>query len=160
MAWPTHIIAACGYVLDAGGRLLLVKTHHRGWDGPGGQVENGETVEEGLLREILEESGIRATVRALVGIYSNVGEHLAYDGVTPVPTKLMLDFLCDYEGGEPTPSEETSEVAWVPREDVLFFITHPTIRYRIEKALAYDGRAVYASYVTHPSFRLLSERFV
>lgn len=160
MAWPLHIIAACGYVFDREGRMLLVKTHHRGWDGPGGQVENGETVEKGLLREILEESGIVASVGSLVGIYSNVGEHLAYDGHTKVPTKLMLDFLCEYISGEPTPSEETSEVAWVPREHVLSFISHPTIRYRVEKALAYQGRAVYASYVTHPSFALLTERFV
>lgn len=93
MAWPTHIVAAAGYVEDGQGNLLLVKTYVRGWDAPGGQVENGEDIEEAVLREIWEESGIRASVRCLVGVYSNIGEHLAFDGVTPVPTKVMLD-LC------------------------------------------------------------------
>ena len=49
----------------------------------------------------VEESGITAAVRCLVGIYSNVGQHLYYDGVTNVPTKVMFDFilfLCDEAG--------------------------------------------------------------
>lgn len=160
MAWPTHIVAASGYVLDAAGNILLVKTYNRGFDGTGGQIENGESIEEGVLREVLEESGITATVRALVGVYSNVGEHEGYNGMPPIPTKVMLDFLCDYVSGEPTPSEETSEVVWVPRARALSYITHPTVRYRLEKALHFDGRVVYASYVTHPSFQLLSQRYV
>lgn len=160
MKWSTHIVAAAGYVFDGQGNLLMVKTYSRGWDVGGGQVENGETVEAGVLREIWEESGITATVRSLVGIYSNVGEHLASDGVTMVPTKLMLDFICDYVSGAPRPSDETSEAAWVPKEKALALVTAPAMRYRFEKALAFDGRVCYASYVTQPAFRLLSERYV
>ncbi|MCL2321541.1 MAG: NUDIX domain-containing protein [Oscillospiraceae bacterium] len=96
MAWPTHIVAAAGYVEDANGNMLLVKTNNRGWDTAGGQIEVGENIEEGVLREILEESGIRASVKCLIGIYSNVGQHLGYDGVTNIPTKVMFDFLYDY----------------------------------------------------------------
>ena len=125
MTYPTHIVGVAGYVEDNNGNLLLVKTHHRGWDAPGGQVEMGENLEEGVLREILEESGITASIRCLVGVYSNVGQHLGYDGVTQVPTKVMLDFLCDYVEGQPTPSEETSEVIWVPKNEVLPYITTP-----------------------------------
>lgn len=58
----------------------MVKTHHRGWDCTGGQIENGESIEAGVVREVLEESGIEASVRCLVGIYSNIGQHLGYDG--------------------------------------------------------------------------------
>ena len=110
MAWPTHIVAAAGYVEDKNGNMLLVKLPHRGWDTAGGQIEVGENLEKGVLREILEESGITATVRCLVGVYSNVGQRLYYDGVTNVPTKVMFDFICDYVDGVPTTSEETSEV--------------------------------------------------
>jgi len=90
MAYPTHIVAAGGYVLDSKGNILMVKLQHRGWDCTGGQIEIGETIEEGVLREILEESGITASVRCLVGIYSNVGQHLGYDGATHVTTKVQL----------------------------------------------------------------------
>ena len=108
MGWPTHIVAAGGYVEDKAGNMLLVKTHNRGWDTPGGQIEIGENIEEGVLREIFEESGIKASVRCLVGIYSNVGQHLFYDGITNVPTKVMFDFICDYIEGEPATSLKSS----------------------------------------------------
>ena len=160
MVFPTHIVAAAGYVEDGNGNLLLVKTHHRGWDTPGGQIENGENLEEGLLREILEESGITATVRCLVGVYSNVGQHLGHDGVTHTPTKIMFDFICDYVSGKPTPSDETSEVKWVPKAEVLDYIAHPILRFRFEKVLHFAGKINYSAYLSKPEFTLLSDRVV
>jgi len=160
MAWPTHIVAAAGYVEDGKGNMLLVKTHNRGWDTPGGQIEVGENLEEGLLREIMEESGVTATVRCLAGIYSNVGKHLFYDGVTEVPTKVMFDFLCDYTGGELRTSDETSEVIWVPKNKVLEYITSPPQFYRFQKTLAFDGKVQYASCVSKPVFQVFFERYV
>jgi ADP-ribose pyrophosphatase YjhB (NUDIX family) len=160
MSWPTHIVAAGGYVFDKKGNILIVKTHNRGWDCTGGQIEIGENIEEGVLREIMEESGIKASVRSLVGIYSNVGQHLFYDGVTPVPTKVMLDFICDYIEGEPQTSNETSEVIWVPREKALEYINTPAALFRFKNVIEFDGRIHYCSYVTKPEFKLLSSRFV
>jgi 8-oxo-dGTP pyrophosphatase MutT (NUDIX family) len=160
MIWPTHIVAAGGYVEDKKGNILIVKTHNRGWDTPGGQIEVGENIEEGVLREIMEESGINASVRRLVGIYSNVGQHLFYDGVTNVPTKVMLDFICDYIGGEPTASNETSEVMWVPKKEVLGYITSPAQYFRFKKILDFNDKVCYCSYLTKPEFKVLSERYV
>lgn len=160
MGWPTHIVAAAGYVFDDMGNILIVKTHHRGWDATGGQIEEGENIEEGVLREILEESGVRASIKCLCGIYSNVGKHLFYDGVTPVPTKVMLDFICEYVEGELTCSNETSEVIWAPKEDVLSYITSPVQIYRFKNVLDYDGRVIYSSYVSRPEFKLLLERYI
>ncbi|MCL2363091.1 MAG: NUDIX hydrolase [Defluviitaleaceae bacterium] len=160
MKWPTHIVAATGYVFNERDELLMVKLHHRGWDATGGQVEVGESIEEGVLREIMEESGITATVRSLVGVYSNVGVNVAHDGVTPVPTKLILEFICDYVSGEPTTSDENNETKWVPRGEALALVTSPARRSAFEKMLAFDGRACYASYVTQPSYQLLSERYI
>lgn len=160
MVWPTHIVAAAGYVFDKKGNVLIVKTHNRGWDCTGGQIEIGENIEEGVLREIFEESGVRAKVKTLCGIYSNVGQHLFYDGVTQVPTKVMMDFICEYESGELQCSEETSEVIWVHRDKVMDYITSPTQRYRFEKILNFDSRVTYASYLTRPEFKLLYERYV
>ena len=161
MAWPTHIVAAAGYVEDKNGNMLLVKVHYRGWDTPGGQIEMGENLEEGVLREILEESGIAATVRCLAGVYSNVGQFTWHDGTTHVPTKVLFDFICDYVEGTPTPqASETSEVIWVPKSEVLNYVTHPVLRYRFEKVLGFDGRVCYGSYVSRPEFKVFGERFV
>jgi len=160
MAYPTHIVAAAGYVFDKNSNMLLVKTQHRGWDCTGGQIEVGESLEEGVLREIYEESGVKASVRCLVGVYSNVGTHLSYDGKTLVPTKIMFDFICDYVEGELATSDETSEVIWVSQKDVLSYITQPFLILRFNKVLQFDGRIHYCSYITKPEFKLLSERII
>jgi len=160
MGFPTHIVAAAGYIEDKNGNMLLVKTHHRGWDTAGGQIEVGENIEEGVLREILEESGITASVRCLAGVYSNVGQYLWHDGVTNVPTKVMFDFICDYVDGQPTPSDETSEVMWVPKADVMNYITQPVLRFRFEKILNFSGKVCYSSYVAKPEFKVLSDRYI
>ncbi|NLC74669.1 MAG: NUDIX domain-containing protein [Clostridiales bacterium] len=160
MTFPTHIVAAAGYVFDDMGNILIVKTNNRGWDCTGGQIEVGEDIEAGVLREIREESGVNASVQCLCGIYSNVGKHLFYDGKTEVPTKVMLDFICHYEGGELATSDETSEVKWLPKDRVLEYITAPAIRYRFQKVLEFSGKITYSSYVTKPSFKVLTERLV
>ena len=160
MAFPTHIVAAGGYVFDKKGNIILVKTHNSGWDCTGGQIEEGENLEEGVLREIMEESGVKASVCKLAGVYSNVGQHRFYDGITDVPTKVMFDFICNYESGELRTSDETSEVKWIPRERVMEYITTPAQRYRFQRILEFDGRIEYASYVTKPEFKLLTSRFI
>jgi len=160
MAFPTHIVAAAGYVFDKEGNLLMIKTRHRGYDATGGQIEEGEDLEAGLLREIMEESGVQAKVKCLCAVYSNVGQYVFYDGVTPVPTKVMFDFICEYESGECRTSEESSEVIWVPREKVLDYISNPALRYRFEKILNFEGKVTYASFVTKPAFQVLTERYI
>ncbi len=160
MPWPTHIVAAAGYVFDKNDNILIVKTEHRGWDCTGGQIAVGESLENGVLREILEESGIKASLRCLAGVYSNVGQDLFHDGLTPIPTKVMFDFICDHIEGKPTPSNETSDVIWVPKSTVLKYVTAPACLLRFKNIIEFDGRVRYCSYVTKPEFRVLSSRFV
>ena len=108
MVMPTHIVAVGGIVEDGNGNILLVKTRNGGWVFPGGQVEVGENLPDALIREIKEESGIDVTVSKLIGVYSNTAIHKWYDGVTDVPTKVILDFTCELVGGELAISGETS----------------------------------------------------
>lgn len=160
MAMPTHIVAVGGIVEDEQGNILLVKTHHGGWVFPGGQVEVGENLMDALSREIKEESGIDAEVSHLIGVYSNTGIHKWYDGVTDVPTKLMLDYVCKPVGGELCSSEETTESRWVAKDKVLDMVTAPAYRTRYKAYLDFDGNTYYMEYVTHPTFELKLNRTV
>ena len=59
-------------VFDEQGRILLVKRAYgpKNWTTPGGRLEAGEAPTEGLIREVLEESGYQVRPLRLIGIYS------------------------------------------------------------------------------------------
>ena len=154
MSFPTHIVAVAGLVEDGNGNVLLVKTNNRGWDYPGGQVEVGEHLEEALIREIWEESGINVSVRCLAAVYSNIKQYVWQDGETIVPTKVMFDFLCDYVSGQTCTSEETSEVLWVPRDQAMGMVQHPGCRHRLSVLLNHDDKITYQAYETKPDFKI------
>ncbi|MDV2581786.1 NUDIX hydrolase [Alkalibacillus haloalkaliphilus] len=157
MSFPTHIVACGGIVEDKKENILLVKEHHGGWVFPGGQVEIGENLEDGVIREVKEESGIDVVVSHLVGVYSNTGVHKWHDGVTDVPTKVMFDFVCEPIGGELTTSDETTDSRWVPKNDVLDWIETSAIRTRYQSYL--DGERVkYMDYLTRPNFEVKRDR--
>ncbi|TCZ80197.1 NUDIX hydrolase [Paenibacillus albiflavus] len=154
MLMPTHIVAVGGIVENEQGEILLVKTPLRGWEFPGGQVEVGENLIDALRREILEESGIDTTVSHMIGVYSNTSSYKWFDGITDVPTKLIIDFVCKYAGGELITSEETTATGWVPKDQVLELIAAPAIRTRFQAYLDYKGQVNYMEYVTKPQFEV------
>lgn len=158
MIFPTHIVAVSGIVEDGQGNVLLVKLRDRAWEFPGGQVENGENLLDAVRREVWEESGIEVEARHLVGVYSNTGEYTWHDGVTHVPTKVMLDFMCTAMGGTLSASDETTDSRWVTRAEALELITAPAIRTRFQRYLSYDGRTTFMDYITQPAFHIKNEQ--
>ena len=76
-------LGAQGVIIDAQGRVLLVRHSYRpGWFFPGGGVEWGETLEEALARELEEEVGVTLTAPPVLhGVFSNgtnfPGDHIA-----------------------------------------------------------------------------------
>ena len=62
-------------VIIKDGKILLIKRKNEPFKGrwalPGGFVEYGETVEEAVLREVKEETGLDAEIKKLVGVYSD-----------------------------------------------------------------------------------------
>lgn len=87
-----------GVVFDDAGRLLLVKRANppaQGlWSLPGGRLESGETSEEGVVREVWEETGLRVNVERAVGTI----EREAPSG----DTYVIEDFVCRLTG-DPQP---------------------------------------------------------
>ena len=161
MQMPVHIVAAGGIVENTQGEILLVKIRRSGhWVFPGGQVEVGENLIDGVIREVKEESGIDVIVSHLVGIYSNTATYEGHSGVEIVPTKVMFDFVCEPVGGELTTSDETSDSRWVRKEEVLDLVAAPALRTRYQAYLDYNGSVNYGDYITKPQFELKLERNV
>ena len=70
---PKHIVSAAAIVVNDRNEVLLIKGPKRGWEMPGGQVEEGESLREAAIRETKEESGIDIEVTKFCGIFQNVG---------------------------------------------------------------------------------------
>ena len=58
MSPPKHIVSAAAIVINDKNELLLIRGPRRGWEMPGGQVEEGESLSQAAIRETKEESGI------------------------------------------------------------------------------------------------------
>ena len=93
-------------------KILLLKRSEREdigvgtWEGVGGTVEAGESLEEALRREIREEAGISVEV-----------ENLAY--VSYVGTMIILVYYCVLKSGDVTLSEEHCEARWVEKQECM-----------------------------------------
>ena len=68
---PHHIVAAA-MLVEREDRVLLVRTPRRGWELPGGQIEHGESILDGVMREVREEANVVAAAGSLAGVYSNL----------------------------------------------------------------------------------------
>ena len=158
---PNHIVAAGAIVLNDRSEVLLIKDDRRNsWTFPGGIIEEGEGVLDGVKREVLEETGVEAEVGELFCVTSNTCKYPGYNGVREVPPKVMLDFVCRAIGGTPRPSEENSQTAYFPLDQARKLITAPAIAVRFQAYLEYEGRPTFLEYVTHPAFKLKTKRTI
>lgn len=102
-----------GAVVVRGGRLLLV-LRGRGvaagrWALPGGRLEPGETLAQGVARELAEETGLHGEVRGLCGVAERHGDGYHY---------VILDYWVDAPAGEPVAADDAAAVRWASRADL------------------------------------------
>jgi ADP-ribose pyrophosphatase YjhB (NUDIX family) len=115
--FPTAPLVGVGAVVVSEGRVLLVR---RGteplkgeWSLPGGMLELGESLTDGVVREVLEETGLVVEplelVELLDRIYSEAGR-VKYHYV-------IADYLCRVTGGQLQASSDADAVRWVERAE-------------------------------------------
>ncbi|MFF4451541.1 NUDIX hydrolase [Streptomyces goshikiensis] len=105
---PRHSVSVAGVVVRDDGRLLAIRRADNGaWELPGGVLELVETPEDGVRREVLEETGIHVEVDRLTGVYKNI-----------VAGVVALVFRCKVSGGVERVSDETTAVQWLTPEEV------------------------------------------
>ncbi|WP_300513054.1 NUDIX hydrolase [Aliiroseovarius sp.] len=114
----TPLLGAIAVVIR-GADVLLVqrgKAPDRGlWGYPGGGVEWGETVAEAAVRELAEETGVKATPGPLIG-HSDV---IRYEGDLVTHHYFLAATLCTYVSGDPRAADDAADARWVPHEVVL-----------------------------------------
>lgn len=121
---PKHIVSAATIVLNDKNEILLIKGPKRGWEMPGGQVEEGESIKEAAIRETKEETGIDVEIIKFCGIFQNVGRSIC-----------NTLFLAKPIGGVPTTSSESLEVRFFPIDEALKIVNYSNFKQRIEYCL-------------------------
>lgn len=112
--------------------LWMVAQHsgYKGWIFPKGHIEKGEKSEETAIREVKEETGIEAKIISKIGDYSYF---YTKDGEKIY--KNAKFFLMEYVGGDEKNHDfETSEILWLPYEEVLEKLTFKDEKKMLEKA--------------------------
>ena len=127
-------------VADNHGRIALVKRKDNElWALPGGGMELGESIEQGAVREVKEETGLDVEVVGLVGVYTNPQHVMAYDD-GEVRQQFSLCFTTKLLGGVLQFDDESTDIAWVAEGDLAGYPMHPSMRLRVQHFL--DRRAL------------------
>ena len=108
-------------LIQRDGALLLERRADFGtWGIPGGGLDEDETVEEGLAREVLEETGLDVVSTELLGVFSDPTRIIEYDDGN-VYRLLTLAFAVSVGPGAPRISDESLELRFVPLSRVRDF---------------------------------------
>ena len=123
--YPERPLVGVGGVVIDHGRALLIR---RGtepllgqWSIPGGTLELGETLEQGVARELLEETGLEVKVIELIEVFDRIYvESAAGEGANKGPRFhfVIVDYLCERVGGVAVAGSDVTDVVFA-REDEL-----------------------------------------
>jgi ADP-ribose pyrophosphatase YjhB (NUDIX family) len=115
--FPSAPLVGVGAVVVEAGRVLLVRRGHEPmkghWSLPGGLVELGESLSDGVIREVREETGLMVEPVELVEVLDRIhreGERVQYHYV-------IADYLCRVVGGVLEAASDADAVRWVERAE-------------------------------------------
>jgi mutator protein MutT len=114
-----HPIVGVGAAVIDRDRIVLVKRAgpplQGEWSLPGGKVELGETLQEAVAREVLEETGLVVVVGDLITALDRIER--SSSGVVEYHY-VIVDFVCRVTGGELRRGSDAADVVWVALDEI------------------------------------------
>jgi ADP-ribose pyrophosphatase YjhB (NUDIX family) len=112
--YPEQPIVGVGAVIVEGGRALLVRRATEPlkgqWSVPGGMLELGEKLHDGVRREALEETGVEVAPREVLDVFDSIFTDA--QGRTQYHY-VLIDYLCQLISGKAVAGSDVSDVRWV-----------------------------------------------
>jgi mutator protein MutT len=117
--YPSQPIIGVGAVIICNGKILLEKRKNEPgkgkWSVPGGLVELGESVEQTVIREVKEETGLEVEKPEHIDVVDNIirdeSGRVKYHFV-------IIDYFMKLKGGTLKAASDAEELKWVPLSDV------------------------------------------
>jgi ADP-ribose pyrophosphatase YjhB (NUDIX family) len=141
--YPDQPVVGVGGVVISDGRALLIRRGSEPlkgeWSIPGGTLELGETLVEGVRRELQEETGLEVRVLELIEVFERI---FPEPQDKPVPEGrpqfhfVIVDYLCETSGGVARPGSDVTDIAFVGEEDLPRYSLSPAATRVVRKAFA------------------------
>ncbi len=129
--YPEQPLVGVGGVVIESERALLIR---RGgppmegqWSIPGGMLELGETLTQGVARELAEETGLDVNVLDIIEVLERIfpalpgADGAPGDAARPQYHFVILDYLCEARGGTLCAGSDAREFAWAREDELLKF---------------------------------------
>jgi 8-oxo-dGTP diphosphatase len=136
-----HPVPTVGVVCLRGDEVLLIK---RGtpprlnqWSLPGGRLEWGETTAVAALRELEEETAVKAELLGLIDVIDGV--FLARPGGEISRHYVLIDYAARWTGGEPVAGDDAADARFVSRDEAMALVEWEETRRVIAEAYARFG---------------------
>lgn len=120
--------------------LLIRRSDNDNWAVPGGAIDLGESMTQAAIRETKEETGIDCEITGLVGIYTDPKHVILYSSNGEARQEFSIVLTARPLGGQPTPSDESTEVRWVSRADIQGYTMDRSMSMRVRDFLESPGK--------------------
>ena len=146
--YPDRPVVGVGGVVIENGRALLIKRGSEPllgqWSIPGGTLEIGESLQEGVARELLEETGLVVEVQDMIEVFDRIftehGPKEPADTARPKYHFVIVDYLCERRGGEAKAGSDVTDIAYAAEEELESFHLTSTAERVLRRAFAMHRR--------------------
>ena len=139
--YPKRPLVGVGAIILKRDRILMAqrgKEPLKGWWSlPGGALESGERLADGVCREVLEETGLEVRPLGILEVFERIMRDASG---APEYHYVLIDYVCRVTGGALGPGDDVCAVEWVKRRDLpKLLITEGTLGV-IEKGFRERGK--------------------
>lgn len=142
--YPDRPVVGVGGVVIEDGRALLIRRGSEPllgqWSIPGGTLELGESLQQGVARELFEETGLEVRVLELIEVFDRIfppdGHPADEARAKPRFHFVIADYLCERISGEPRAGSDVTDVAFAREEELTRYELTETATRVLQRAFA------------------------